>query len=425
MTLGPERWGRLQGQDPIAPAGATGGPTSAVTPIRPDTSIIRPMPSSTAGPSFQALAMKSVLSRARDTSRFEAPEAGDRFGHGQRRPPLRLLLVLAVVTVLLGVLGGTVWVALHRDPGIDDQTIVRVSQSPGAKIRSPQETVRGYLKALAVGDIDEALQFGPSVGTGSDALLTPAAQANMPAGSRPSDITIITQDAVVNEVAVSYTLAGKPVSTTMRVTRDDAGSYSLEQTTIDIQLQVVGGDNLPTHVNGIEVDNRLALKVVPGTYAPSTGLPFLEFPEGSSLITISSLSYNDITLSVVNPELTVAGRTALMDAARASLERCIASKELTPTGCPNARRPPADKAVVPGSVVWTLVNRSTVWKDITATLSPADQTVAVGTVALNLSVTMGFTDGSTAGRNDELRTVGFRAIMLGRDPGRVDVIWER
>lgn len=141
---------------------------------------------------------------------------------------------------------------------------------------------------------------------------------------------------------------GEPVSTTMHVTRDDAGSYALEQTTIEIQMQVVGGDNLRTMVNGVEVDNRLLLKVVPGTYTPSTGLPFLSFPEKSSLITISSLSYSDIAVYLINPELTAEGQTALMDAARAALERCIASKELAPTGCPNARKAP--RAEVKGSV---------------------------------------------------------------------------
>ncbi len=423
MTQGPEHWGRRHEHDPIDPAGADEGPTSAATPTRPDTSIIRPMPTGTTGPSFEALEMQSVLSRARDTSRFDEPERGAGSERERRKTPLRTLLVLAVGTVILGVVAGALWVGLYRDPVVDDQTIVKVSTSPGAIIRTPQETVLGYLQALEAGDIALALTFGPSPGTGSDTLLTPEAHAGMPVASRPSNISVITQDPFANVVDVSYTLAGEPVSTTMRVTRDDAGSYSLEQTTIELQIQVVGGDNLPTMVNGVEVDNRILLKVVPGTYTPSTGLPFLTFPEKSSLITISSLSYSDIAVNLLNPELTAEGQTALMDAARASLERCIASKELTPTGCPNARKAP--RAVVKGSVAWTLLNQSTVWKTVTPTLSATDQTVAVATVSLDLRVTMDYTDGGSSGKNDELRTVGFSATMLGRDPDSVAVTWER
>ena len=421
MTQGPGRWDRRQDQDPIAPAGTGDEPSSAATPSRPDTRIIRPMPAGTAGPSFETLAMQSALSRARDSSRFETPGADGSPGDARRRPSVRTLVVVAAATILLGVLGGAVWVGLQRDPAVDDQTIVKVSQSPGAEIRSPQDAVRGYLEALSTGDIEEALTFGPSPGAGSGVLLTQQAHAGMPESSWPSEIDVITQDPLATEVDVTYMLAGKPVSTTMRVTRDDAGSYALEQTTVEIQLEVAGGDNLPTLINGTVVDNRLAMRVVPGTYAPTTELSFLAFPE-SSLITISSLSYSDIPVYLVNPELTNEGTTALFEAARASLDRCLASTELQPAGCPNAIRAP--KPVVPGSVQWTLQNRATLWQSVTPTLTAADQSVVVATVPLELRVTMDYTDG-TSGSKDDPRSVSIRASMLGGEGSPVTVAWER
>lgn len=420
MTPGPEHWGRRQDQDPIAPGGTGDGPTSAATPTRPDTSIIRPMPTSATGPSFEALAMKSALSRARDTSRFDAPQPSEAPGNATRRPGLPVLVVVAVAAILLGVLGGAAWVGLQRDTAVDDETLVKVSQSPGAEVRSPQDTVRGYLEALSTGDIKEALTFGPSPGTGSDVLLTQQSHAGMPESSRPSEISIITQDPLANEVEVTYTLANAPVSTTMRVTRDDTGSYSLEQTTVEIQLEVAGGDNVPTFINGVEVDNRLAMKVVPGTYTPTTELPFLAFP-ASQPITISSLSYTN-PVYLINPELTNEGTTALFDAARASLDGCLASKALQPKGCPNAISAP--KSVVAGSVEWTLKNRDTLWQSVKPTLAAADQSVVVATVPLDLRVRMKYTDGTSGSAKDD-RSVSIRATMLGSAGSPVIVTWER
>ncbi len=423
MIRGQEPWGRHRDHGPISPSEPLEDPSSAATPTRDDASIIRPMPTRGDGPAFDTLSMQSALNRARDTSRFAAPETTEDTNSARRRPTLRVLVALTVSVVALGIIGGVLWVNVWREVPIDDATIVKVSRSPGEKIRTPQETVRGYLEALAAGDIRKAVEFGPSPGTGSNLLLTPEAHAGMPEGARPSNINVLTDDPLATEVDVTYTLAGEQVATTMQLNRDDdSGSFELEQSTVTIQLQVVGGENLPMRINGVEVDNRLSFKVVPGTYIPTTELPFLAFPESSS-ITISSLAKTELDVYTVNPEITPEGHAALFDAARKSLDRCIASTELTPSGCPNAIG--ARQPVVPGSVVWTNANRSSVWKSFTPTLSSADQTVAVATVSLELSATMQYVDGGTSGNSDVPRTVVLRATMLGRDPASVTVSWER
>lgn len=420
MSEGPEHWGVRRDQEPVAPSDLDEGPSSAATPSRPGPGIIRPMPTRADGPSFEALTMKSVLSRARDNSRFEAPEAPDDTTGTGRRLPIRALLVLAMGVLVLGVVGGAVWVGFFRDSPIDETTKVTPSETASVEVRTPQETVRGYLQALSEGDIEKALAFGPRGAEGSRVLLEPSAYDSMPPESRPTNITITTDDPLATEVHASYTLAGEAVTTTMRVTRDNE-SYRMERTTVPIHLQIVGADNLPVFVNGVEVDHNLPLEVVPGTYAPSTGLPFVEFPATSSTISIQSLAYSDAPEFLVNPELTPAGHSALLDAAKASLESCVASRELTPTGCPNAIRAP--KPVVPGSVKWTL-EKGGVWSSFNPTLSPSDQTVAVATVSLHLRVTMDYTDGSSSGNRDLKPNVAMTATMLGQDPSSVIVSWK-
>lgn len=420
MSHGPEPWRVRPDHDPVAPPGRDEAPTSAATPPRPGSVIIRPMPTAGEAPSFEALAMQSVLSRARDNARFSAPERTDDQVGRKKGLPVRGLVALAVGILVLGVVGGALWVSLFRAPKVDDSTIVKVTESAGATLRTPQETVRGYLDALAAGDIEKAITFGPLGGDGSEALLTPTAYGAMPVDARPSNIRIVTGDPLATEVNVIYALAGKDVETAMRVTRLDSGSYQMARTTVTIQMQVVGGDNLPTFMNGIEVDHRVRLEVVPGTYTPSTGLPFVAF-QPSSTISILSLAYTDTTGFPMNPELTPAGRTALLVAAQTSLDRCIASSELTPTGCPNAIRAP--QPVTPGSVTWTLLNDATAWSSFTPTLSSTDQSVAVATVPLKLRVSMKYTDGRTSGNNDQARTVAVSATMLGKEAGAVTVTW--
>lgn len=421
MTQGPEQWGVGPEHEPISSAGPEEGPTSAATPPRPGAGIIRPMPTRADGPSFEALAMKSVLSRARDNSRFDAPEpTDDDTGLGPELP-IRAILTLAVGILVLGVVGGVLWVNFFRDTPIDETTIVKVSESGEAEIRSPQETVQLYLEALARGDIEEALTYGPKPSEErSHALLTPTAYGSMPPESRPSNISINTDDPLATEIAVTYTLAGEPVSRPMRLTRLDNGSYELERTTVAIQLEVVGGDNLPVFINGVEVDHRIPLEVVPGTYTPSTGLPFVEFPT-SAPFTIRSLAHTDVTVFTVNPELTDSGRSALLGAARIALERCIESTELAPTGCPNSIGAP--EQVVPGSVKWELRNAD-IWTDFSPTLSSQDQTVAVTTVPMDLRVTMDYASGGSSGNNDRERNVGLSATMSGPDASSVTVSWD-
>ena len=128
-----------------------------------------------------------------------------------------------------------------------------------------------------------------------------------------------------------------------------------------------------------------------------------------------------MTVFPVNPQLTAEGRDALLGSARESLTRCIASKELTPTGCPNAIR--ANKPVSSGSVEWTLLHDP--WATFHPTLNSDDQTIGIATVSLQYRVTMTYTDGHTSGNNDLARNVQISATMLGRSADDVTVTWNR
>ncbi len=416
----PGEWGRGPEHGPVPPPGHDEGPSSAATPTRPGSSIIRPMPKSDAAGSFEDLAQKSVLSRARDDARFVAPELTPQ-DTPTRRLPLRPLLILAVLMLSLGVLGGLLWVNVFRTVGVDEKTTVTPSAGSQEKILTPQETVRGYLEALEAGDARKALTFGPEPpGIDSLAMVRQSGYDAMPATSRPSDIRILTEDPLATEIRVQYSLAGKPVSTSMRVVRQDNDSYLMERVTVTIQLQVVGSEKLPVQLNGVAIRPTDPIAVFPGTYTPSTGLPLVAFQD-SELITIASLNYTDTVVFLINPVLTPAGRDGFERATRASLDRCIASGELAPTGCPNAILAP--RPVLANSVRWEVLDPGSVWENFTPTLSPTDQTMAVATLSMQLRVSMDYKDGQSSGNKDSNLNIAVSANMMGENAASINVVW--
>ncbi len=408
-------------QDPTPPPGRDRGPSSPKTPTRPGTHIIRPMPSGDRGGTFEDLARRSALERAEDPSRFEAPEEPDGRRGLLHALPLRTLVTLAVAMLALGVAAGVLWVNVFGTGSTDGATIVTPTGDLQEKYSSPRETVLGYLQALADGRAEDALAFGPPLSTEHSTLLLEQSSLDaMPIASRPSNIRVLTKDPLATEVSVEYTLSGELVSTTMRTERQGDDSYRLERTTVTIQLQVAGSENLPVLLNGVAIDPSLSLSVLPGTYRPSTGLALIDFLDVGPL-EISSLADADIVVFPVNPELTPAGRTAFEQAARSSLESCISSNEPAPTGCPNVVRPP--KEVVPGGVAWELLEPDTVWKSFNPTLSPEDQTTATATLSMQLTVTMDFTAGQSSAIDNIFLNVPVSATMVGEDPTSISVVW--
>ena len=419
MSDGSGEWGPQPG--PILPPGRDGEPSSAATPTRYGSHIIRPMPSGGVGGSFEDLTRRSVLSRAEDDSRFEAPEDLDGGDGSVRASPVRLLMILAVTMLILGVVGGVLWVNVNKSKDVDGDTTVKPTPGVAEELLTPQEAVTGYLQALADGRVDDALAFGPPLTTQASTLLLEQSSVDaMPVTSRPSNISVLTKDPLATRVRVAYTIYGEDVSTTMRVERQDNDSYLLERTTVTIQLQVVGSENLPVQLNGITIDPRLALAVLPGTYRPSTGLALVAFLDAEP-VKIPSLDYADTVIVPINPELTPAGQAGFEQAARTSLSRCMASTELAPTGCPNEILAP--KPVKPGSVKWELQKPESVWESFNPTLSPADQSVATATLSMQVRVTMEYADGLNRGNKDISLNVALSATMVGDDPAALNVVW--
>lgn len=416
------------GEGPVPPPSDGSGfsdgdpPASQATPTRPDTHIIRPMPTSSQGPDFEAIAMQSVLSRARDSTRFVPPPPAQQ--EQPRAPfPLRAFVLVIVVTLVVGAALGVVWVRFLRPAATtDDDTIVRPTTTSDEVVGSSTaaSVVEDYLGALARGDVEEAMKYGPGTNLGSRILLTNEAYARMPQESRPGNIEILTTDPGATEIQVRYMLAGSPVETGYRVVRRDDDTWQLAQGSITATWQIAGGANVPLFINGVEVDHSQPIQLVPGTYQLGTGQEFIAFPD-SSTITIQSLAYSEDPLFPVTPELTEAGRSAFLASARSSLTRCLARQELAPEGCPNGVR--TSLPVDASTIRWRLVGDP--WDNFNASLWAEDQSVATATVSLRMEVEMTYANGNYAGTTPVNTNSRLRANMLGSDPESVSIRWER
>lgn len=363
--------------------------------------------------------MQSVLSRARDQSRYEAPVIEEE----RRRGPLpwKAVLVVFLTVMALGAGLGAVYALVLREPTVPENTLVAPpSDAPMIEVRTPQDAARDYLEALATGDIEAALELGEPGGNGSRALLTPEAHAATREQAPIQDIEIVTQDPNASQVEVSYTLAGTPVTTTIPVVLDDSGSYRLERTTVTVVIEMGSAEALPLLVNGTEVPQFTPLEVVPGSYTLSTGLPFIEYPSENAF-TVGSLQFAEETSFTATPRLTALGVEAFRTAAQRSLEQCLAARVAQPEGCPQGVTPA--KPIAPDTIRWSVVGNPLSQGD--PSLSTDDLTVATMALEMQFRLTFTYADGSNPGNPDYLVSTRARANMLGADEHAITVVWER
>ncbi|MHA7861072.1 hypothetical protein ACX1DX_06820 [Tessaracoccus sp. Y36] len=392
------------------------GPTSPTTPTRPMTGDEAPPP---APDTFDAVGMQSVLTRTRNHSRFVAPPPGDA---AVRRPfPVRAFVWGMALILAVGVLTGFLYVNHFRPVADDPDTIVSLP-SPTASIsevtaQTPQEIVSEYFEALSTGDLGRALAMGDTGGNGSQALLNADVYARSRELSPITDVEILSDSLTATDVPVRYLIAGQPFETTISLNLLDNGRYRLAQTTVTAEFVLAGGQNLPVLVNDQRIDPSLTYEVVPGTYEVSTGLPFLDFTE-TSVLQVASPSRADAVKVNITPELTEAGRDALIGAARASLNACFSTPSIAPAGCPNQAEAAGGATV--SSARWRLTNNP--WSDVSPTLVADDQSVALIRLRLATALDITYSNGSASHPTPTI-SADVRASMLGRDPSAIEVTW--
>jgi hypothetical protein len=89
--------------------------------------------------------------------------------------------------------------------------------------------------------------------------------------------------------------------------------------------------SVPVKVNGVKVDQQ-SVAVLPGSYAFTTGLPYIGY--GSKNVVLVKSPYVEADTSRIQSQLTNSGEKAVISATEKSFNKCLKAHSLTPKNCP-------------------------------------------------------------------------------------------
>ena len=320
--------------------------------------------------------------------RFAAPAEKARVA--RRTKPT--IWVLSIVTlILLGLASYVVW-DRNRPVSVSPDIVVPSSaQASAPRVARGDLAVKGYLEALAAGDITKAISYGP-VGGGSRALLVPDALKASLAVSPITNINVTAADATASTIHASYQLGTQAVVSDFRVEKLDDGNWQLASSTATVRLGAKRTDNVPLVINGQTIGPVVELELVPGTYTMTTGLAYLAY-QSSTKITVNDLSYSK-PISELPIDVTSEGKDALIQATQASLAACIDYQQLSPPNCPLVE--PTKSPVVNSTIKRELIVADPV-SGAAWVVDSSNASVASALISVHYRISATYQDGGTTG----------------------------
>ena len=234
-----------------------------------------------------------------------------------------LMAVLAVVVATRG--------RQAANPASTIQAQQNQSQSAAPKNASrPSDAVTGYLQALAAGDAVAALSFAAEPAP-TGPLLTNEVLARSGKRAELTEIQVpAVDDQNATSVSATYTLGDSAVSESFDVVKV-ADTWKLSRTVKDLDIGFIVGGSAPVKINGVDVDQD-SVAVLPGSYAFTTGLPYVGY--GSKNVVLVKSPYVEADTYRVQSQLTKSGEKAVVSATRKSYNKCLDANSLSPDNCP-------------------------------------------------------------------------------------------
>lgn len=220
-----------------------------------------------------------------------------------------------IVTVLALVAASGAFLVARNAFGAADQAI------------KPDRFVEEYLQAIAAGDAEEVLGYGPRPPADSP-LLTDELLASSNNRAPLTDIEVVASNDT--QVQVEYQRGGQPVTGIFDVSKAN-GRWTMQTWGV---LQVTENDlRMPFLLDGVELPGPGAYPVFPGNYLITSSSEALDIDTRLQVPDNAS----DRPLGVVPMELTDAGRRDALSLIGNELDRCFAALNegnLTPDNCP-------------------------------------------------------------------------------------------
>jgi hypothetical protein len=235
-----------------------------------------------------------------------------------------LMAVIAVVVAIRGIPGAS-------PNGTATQAgQANASQSGAPQAPRPSDAVAAYLQALADGDATTALSYAADPAP-KGPLLTDKVLAASVKRTPLTEIDVpVVEDQNANSVSATYTLGRSTVSESFDVVKV-ADSWRLSRIVKDLDISFVVDGPIPVKINGVEVTDE-SVAVLPGSYAFTTGLPYVGY--GSKNVVLVKSPYGQADTFSIQSQLTSAGEEAAITAAKKSYNKCLQANSLNPENCP-------------------------------------------------------------------------------------------
>lgn len=292
----------------------------------------------------------------------------------------RLARILGALVAVALFVGGSVWLAAQSAATNREKAI--------------RTTATTYLTALAAGDAEGALATLEAEPQNRVLLSESVLKAAMAASPLTDPtVTAVTSKDGDATAAVTYSLGGKPVTTTLALKGDGKMAWKIADGVSDLMVTNVQG----LTVNGATITQPVN-PVFPGTYTAVATTDLIKL-DGTTSAVVSDPSVPVSTLEVT-PALSEKGVTDARAAAKAAFDACLATKVSAPAGCPWALDE-TNVTVAPDSVRYKLLNDP--WTAWTPTLDLATMTakgIAHYTVDATATITVGELSGDGTIRID-------------------------
>jgi hypothetical protein len=194
----------------------------------------------------------------------------------------------------------------------------------------PSDAVTAYLQAVAAGDAVAALSYAADPAP-TGRLLTNEVLAESRERAALTEIAVpVVEDQSAKSVSATYTLGNSTVSESFDVVKV-GDTWKLSRAVKDLDLSFIVDGSVPVKINGVKVTES-SVAVLPGSYAFTTGLPYVGY--GSKNIVLVKSPYVEADTYRIQSQLTKSGKNAVISAARKSYNGCLDEHSLKPKNCP-------------------------------------------------------------------------------------------
>ena len=268
---------------------------------------------------------------------------GPRPAPQQPKPNNKILIIIgaaALAVILIAVLAvvlatrGTPSTNPQGGQGTAGQQTNPSQNGAPQKVSRPSDAVAGYLHALAAGDATAALSYVADPAPAGP-LLTNEVLAESRNRAPLTGIEVpAVDDQTAKSVSARYSLGSSAVSESFDVVKV-ADSWKISRAVKDLDISFIVDGSVPVKINGVKVSEE-SVAVLPGSYAFTTGLPYVGY--GSKNVVLVKSPYGEADTYMIQSQLTSSGKKAAISATKKSYNSCLKQHSLRPKNCPQKFR---------------------------------------------------------------------------------------